>query len=374
MIKARWGIFSIYDENGAIHQYIYYYLDNIRKCFDRLIIVCNGRLDEEAGNHLRKYTNEIIVRENIGGDAGAYQHIILNYLDAAELANIDELVLLNDTMFGPFVDMQTVFHKMENEKYHFWGITQNDNICLPSHIQSYFIGMKKEMLSNECFLEFWKALDVRTNNIKIVVCNFEIGLTSYFQESGFTWGTLAGETKEFLYANPYFFLKEKQVPFIKRKSFGAYGITQSELEKVIWFIQNNTRYPLEYICEDVKLKYSRNVFNGYALSDKNITEDIHHLPQLSLKEVLTLLEPYKKVFVYGLTIYGISLAKCVKNREVEFVVSNEYYNERFVNGIKVSRFSEIQEDRQSCMVVALSAHMCEEMRQRLKWNNVIYYC
>lgn len=370
MIKNRWGIFAIYDAQGIINQYIINYLDNMKKYINRIIIVCNGRLEKEAETYLRKYTNEIIIRENIGGDAGAYQHVILNYLDKNEFVEIDELLLFNDTMYGPFVDMEQVFNKMENEKIHFWGITQNDDMCLPSHIQSYFIGIKKEMLNSEYFMEFWKTLDVKTNNLKIVVCNFEIRFTCYFQKLGFSWGTLAGRTKEYLYANPYFFLKEKQVPFIKRKSFRAYGISQSEFEKTIYFIQNNTKYPLSDIWDDIKMKYSKNVFDGYTLNEEKITVDT---PQIGLKEVLKLLKPYKKIFVYGLTIYGICLAHCLKNKEVEFVVSNEYYNENCINGIKVNLFSEIREDEQSCLVVTLSSQQCKAMKHRIDWHNVIYY-
>lgn len=369
MIKTRWGIFAFYNVQGIVARSIINYLDNITKYLDRIIIVCNGKLEKKSENLLRKYTDEIIVRENIGGDAGAYQHVILNYLNKNEILSIDELLLFNDTMFGPFVDMEQVFYKMENEKIQFWGITQNDDVYLPSHIQSYFIGIKKEMLKSDYFIAFWKDLDINTNNLKIVVCNFEIGFTYYFQKMGFSWETLVGRTKEYLYANPFFFLKERQVPFIKRKSFGAYGMSRSELEKTIDFIQNNTNYPIEYIYNNIKREYRKNVFNGYVLKN----EIILALPRYSLKEVLQFLEPYKRIFIYGLTIYGICLAKCVQHKDIEFAVSDEYYNENCVNGIKVNKFSKLQEEEQSCLVVTLSLHKCEEIKQRLNWHNVIYY-
>ena len=49
-----------------------------------------------------RYTNEIIIRENSGFNAGAYADVIVKVLDD-EIRDWDELVLCNDIFFGPWL-------------------------------------------------------------------------------------------------------------------------------------------------------------------------------------------------------------------------------------------------------------------------------
>ncbi len=367
MAKIRWGIFAFYDVQGIAGKYIVNYLDSMSKFLSRIVIVCNCELNSNSKAIFHKYTDEIIIRKNIGGDAGAYKYVILNYFEKNEILEIDELILFNDTMFGPFTDMEIIFHKMESLAVQFWGITQNNDAYLPSHIQSYFIGIKKEILKSTIFIKFWENLNVETNDMKVIVYNFEIMFTLYFQNAGFSWETLAGKTKEYLYTTPFSFLEEKSIPFVKKKSFGLHGMPQSESEKVVSFIKNNTNYPMEFIYDEIHRKYERNVFNGYFLYDGY---EKKKQPKYNLEMILKFLEPYNRIFIFGTTIYGICLAGFLVNKYVEFVVSDNYYIDNKINGIKISRLSEIKEDFQTCMVVTAKS---DRIGYLTDWKNVLFY-
>lgn len=57
------------------------------------------------------YSDHIVIRENIDYDAGAYKEIISGLAQNDELKNWDEIVLFNDTFYGPFFDWQIIFEK-----------------------------------------------------------------------------------------------------------------------------------------------------------------------------------------------------------------------------------------------------------------------
>ena len=94
----RLGIFCFYDKEGIVDTYIEYLLSELMTVLDRLIIVVNGQVNEDGKRIFAHYTNDLIIRENRGFDAGAYADVILNVL-GDDIRDWDELVLCNDTFF-----------------------------------------------------------------------------------------------------------------------------------------------------------------------------------------------------------------------------------------------------------------------------------
>ena len=76
----RIAIFSFYDSEGIVYDYVEYYLNELKKNVARLVIVINGQILENGEKKLGVFTNEIIVRKNVGYDAGAYKECIINYI------------------------------------------------------------------------------------------------------------------------------------------------------------------------------------------------------------------------------------------------------------------------------------------------------
>ena len=118
----RIAIFSFYDSEGIVYDYVEYYLNELKKNVARLVIVINGQILENGKKKLGVFTNEIIVRKNVGYDAGAYKECIINYIGIDNISKYDELVLCNDTCFGPFIGFDQIFKKMQNNLCDFWGI------------------------------------------------------------------------------------------------------------------------------------------------------------------------------------------------------------------------------------------------------------
>lgn len=112
----RLGIFSFFDKDGIVDTYIEYLLMDLMLVIDKLIVVVNGKLCSAGREKFEKYAANVILRPNKGFDAGAYSEIIVNVLGEEEIKKWDEIVLCNDTFYGPFVSFCDIFNEMSKKK------------------------------------------------------------------------------------------------------------------------------------------------------------------------------------------------------------------------------------------------------------------
>ena len=118
----RLGIYCFYDRNGHAAPFIDVFLDDLTKHLADLVVVVNGKLDQQSRTLFRKYTDRIIMRDNKGLDVAAYRQVMLT-LGWEKLAEYDEVICLNDTILGPVYPFQEMFDVMDTKNVDFWGIT-----------------------------------------------------------------------------------------------------------------------------------------------------------------------------------------------------------------------------------------------------------
>ena len=53
---SRLAIYFFYDNDGIVDGFIEYFIKEILKCTDRLVIVCNGKLSEDGEHKLSGFT------------------------------------------------------------------------------------------------------------------------------------------------------------------------------------------------------------------------------------------------------------------------------------------------------------------------------
>ena len=120
-MMKRIGIFLLYDTKGRVYEYVEYLLQQIRPCLEELVIVSNGFLLEESREALHKYTPKILERPNVGFDAAGWREGMLEYCGMDYIRDFDELVLFNDSFFGPFYPFQKIFDEMDARDIDFIG-------------------------------------------------------------------------------------------------------------------------------------------------------------------------------------------------------------------------------------------------------------
>lgn len=282
----RLGVFLIYDRHGIVDDYIVFLLEKMKKLYSELVIICNCDLNKESRKKIGLFSSNIIIRENKGFDAGGFKDALSIYIGWKKIKNFDELILFNDSFFGPFFSIEEIFKEMDKTKYDFWSMTKNTgSYHSGAAIQSYFIVVRKRLLKSPIFQKYWEDLPYY-ESFKDVVVEYEMKFASYFSQRGFTWNSyiktgeydVDGNRKyrmSLYHTVPNEIIKEQRYPFLKRKLFDldAFGLdygldkqTRENFIDAIEYIKNYTEYDINLIWKNVLRTYSlRNIQDSCCL-------------------------------------------------------------------------------------------------------------
>ena len=277
-MTKRLAIYMTYNNEGIIDDYIVYMIEALKKVCQDIIVVSNNLLPERQKNKLSE-ASRIYERDNKGYDAGAYSEVIMKLYANKELEEYDELLLLNDSVFGPFYDLNDMFKEMDNRSpaVDFWGITRRGcsdfdggDTIYPEHIQSYCYIFRKRLLHSNDFIEYWEGIIDKITDFSSAITNYEFQLTRHFSELGYTWDSYC-RCKEFISENPnnnlspyhyesYELIKNEKCPFLKRKLFTGDFIENkyadaSDLKRAFNYIKDNTSYNVDMIWEYILREY-----------------------------------------------------------------------------------------------------------------------
>ena len=185
----RLCVFSMYDKRGKVQSYREYLIKELKQVSSDLIVVVNGKLEEHEKEKIRKYTNKIYCRENEGFDSGAYKDVIFNYLGRENVQKYDELILCNDTFFGPFISFEEIFCNMKKRQADFWGLN-----CISRklfvYLESYFLVFRKRILIEDKFFYYLENfIDEKECERSNIVAVYEIGLFRYLFKSGYKYAS-----------------------------------------------------------------------------------------------------------------------------------------------------------------------------------------
>ena len=270
-MMIRGCIYFFYDKSGVVDDYVTYLLDDLVKNINELVIVSNGKINEDGHRKLSKYHCEVIERGNEGFDVGAYKAGI-EYYGWEKVNSFDELIMMNHTIMGPVYPFSETFEKMDKRKdLDFWGITKhlksgdpykrNPYGYYPEHIQSHFIAVRKRMLNSSAYHTYWNKMpEIRTYMDS--VCLHETFFTKHFADLGFKWDVSVDvEDLKAITAYPALYygrelLENRRCPIFKRRAFfhdyGQFLETtagQSAYE-MYRYIKNHTSYNVDLIWQN----------------------------------------------------------------------------------------------------------------------------
>lgn len=269
-------IYVVYDARGDVEEYIPYALAHLREHCERIFVVVNGHLTERGGARLEPVSDDILVRENRGFDIWGYKAGIDAVGDA--IAEYDEIVLANDTWFGPVRPFDPLFDRMGRRPLHFWGMTDHVRVephpftnsgYLPYHLQSYWMGVRREMFLSDEWRAYWRELPPMDSYSDAVV-KHEGVFTEHFTERGFVgevaFPTLTDkvENHAVLYAEQ---LVEAGCPTLKRRPFFQWPPYLDHLAVIgRWTLDAVERlgYPIDLIYADLARNVEPRTLNADA--------------------------------------------------------------------------------------------------------------
>ena len=235
----RYAVFVFYDKDGIVDEYNYVFLDELRKYVSKLMIIVNGAINEEGQVGLKKYADEFLIRENKGFDITAYK-LGLRHEGYKRLSEYDEVIILNNTCYGPLYPFSEMFETMNKKDLDFWGMTEFHKVpfdpfgtikygYIPKHIQSYFMVFRKSLIQTKDFCTYWKKLP-RIHNYAEAIGYHETVFTKHFEDLGYKWDVyvntdeLENYTYEALRDFPRYLIEKKRCPIMKRRAyFHEYG-------------------------------------------------------------------------------------------------------------------------------------------------------
>lgn len=290
----RLAIYFFYDKNGIVDRFVPYFLEDLKKNCSEILIVCNGKLEENGEKILKKY-GKVLVRENKGFDVWAYK-TGLEYYGWNVLEQFDEIVMLNSTIMGPIYPLKETFDKMNVKDLDFWGMTEYfkypadpSGCCvykyIPDHIQSHFIVCRKSLVESKDFHEYWDNMPMIHNYWEAVGMH-EMIFTKHFADMGYKWDVSVDmeDLRDYngypLMMCPIKLIEERRCPIFKRRSFFHDAVDYmsntagEQVRKLYDYIKESTAYDEDFIWETILRNYNqsdfvRNMDLTYILDRKN---------------------------------------------------------------------------------------------------------
>lgn len=255
-MRKRICIFSFYNKNGYLDDYVLYLLNDLSKCASRLIITVNGFVDDRGEKLFHNFTDEIVIRENLGYDAGAYKHILAGLIEKDVLKEYEEVIFCNDTFFGPVKSFVEIFSEMESRKCDFWGLSGYFDSVF-THIQSYFLVFRKKIIKRGLLTKYFGTyVNEKTSILKEIYGQFELGLFDFLvRKNGMSYGCYIQKSHNDVYRSSYICLKEYGLPIIKKKVFSYFQENMDNIWCTLSYIKYETQYDVSLILNYIRQEH-----------------------------------------------------------------------------------------------------------------------
>jgi hypothetical protein len=158
----------------------------------------------------------VLRRANTGYDFGSWA-VAMRHVEP--WLGADKVLVLNDSLVGPFSGLERVLDSFESTHADVWGMVESRQVT--SHLQSYFRGFRFGVLQEPAMRAFWRDIRVVPDKLQLIA-TYEYGFSPVLRREGYStdcfvhaddvvWGdlnpTIAGWRR----------LLDIGVPFVKRE-------------------------------------------------------------------------------------------------------------------------------------------------------------
>lgn len=290
---SRLGVFVFFDPQGIVDDYVIRLLQSFRESISRMVVVSNVALSSAEQEKLERNADAVFVRENSGLDAAAFKAGMVTFCGWEEVEKYDEVVLINDTFFGPVHSFSEMFDEMQGRDIDFWGMSAGYSCedgwhrvkygYIPTHIQTFFVAFRKKMVCSKEFQNYWNSYDDTMNDFVSVVTQHETTMTKHFQDLGFRWDIYAdtqrykskhrSENFNIYHHHAHNMMRYMKFPVLKKKVLGVsmtdylYMNDLEEPADAMRYIHNESEYDAHLIWDNVLRLYNlTDLYNSLHLN------------------------------------------------------------------------------------------------------------
>jgi lipopolysaccharide biosynthesis protein len=299
-------LFTHFNQNGNVSPYVFTYLESLIRIGLEIVLISNSEIQPDVLKQLNDLPGcRAFVRDNKGIDFGAWQWALKNDLVPADTENI---LLANDSIFGPLFDLSIVFDKMEAKKVDFWGLT--DSYQGQWHIQSYFLYLSRKVFLSDAFK---KVFDQDFGKLikNDIINQGEIQLSQSLKESGFSsavyvsYDELTQQAVKETHNPTHFYwkqlIREFKFPFLKKDLIVNNPEQFANIMDIFPVIEKETSYNIDQITNVIAERDHKE-----SLKDTNLRPLIlchMFFPDLAFGFIQQLkpLLSYQPVFVFNIS-------------------------------------------------------------------------
>ena len=175
------SIFASFSATGEVADYVVYNITALRAAgFDVVFVTTAAEISAADLGRLSKVCLRVLRRANTGYDFGSWKAGM--FYAGMDLKDYDQLLLTNDSYYGPLHPWAQVLAKANTDLY---GIT--DSYGVAYHLMSYFVLYNKEILHSPQFNKYWRDVRMIPTILKtLIIYAYEVGMSQKFQKDGFS--------------------------------------------------------------------------------------------------------------------------------------------------------------------------------------------
>ncbi|WP_180993364.1 rhamnan synthesis F family protein [Microbacterium testaceum] len=296
---SRAIVYVIYDKRGRVDESVLFALRGLRPFAQRLVAVVNGRLRDDARAELELVADDVLQRENTGMDIWG-QKAGLEVL-GDDIESFDEVLLTNDTWYGPVRPFGPVFERMDAEDVDFWGLTDHPRVeldqswtgeVIPYHLQSFWIAVRRRMFSSAEWKSYWEGLPVLQDWTEAVT-RHEVTFTDRFASLGYRHAVVFPH-QDYDTENPSIFNAAQMLdagnPIVKRKPFFFWPITMDHEASIgKWLLDKveSYGYPRRLVLSSAaRTSPPRDLTTDLGMTDVLPDIDVSYDPERPLRIVV----------------------------------------------------------------------------------------
>ncbi len=183
---TRIAFFVTVSPDGSLSDEDHSTLAALRPEVTHLVLISNGMLAPAVRSTLAALADEIVERENIGYDFGAWKEALLSQRSTIESQAYEQVIIANNSSMAPLQPFSNIFGDMDGTA-DFWGITAFPNHQdVPRHLQSYFLVFERPAWSSPAFWAYWEQLPVPKDRAEAIRAG-ECALTPALERAGLCW-------------------------------------------------------------------------------------------------------------------------------------------------------------------------------------------
>lgn len=257
----RLFLFAGFDKNCIIDDALIYYVKSLSKYGD-VVLCMDCNCPQKEINKTKKYVIHTISKKHGEYDFGSYKRCFQYAHDKKILKNYDYLYLVNDSVFGPTINIKQTLQNIESIKTDACGIITSKHKT-HAFMESWFVRLDKTVFMSDWFADFMNSVTKEQNKEDVTV-KYEHGLTNLIKNNDCSWAGLHTVRGRKTYNKPkYLFLHG--VPFIKKISFvrhyGALG------KQVKYILNNCDKTASKSIIKTANRVYGEKYMNCFLTSN-----------------------------------------------------------------------------------------------------------